>query len=209
MSLQLLSILVTIAIALAGFGVTYLNQLRLARRREYLDLVNLRLNEFYGPLYVSSNASAIAFDALRRKLGRDHVFADRSHPDEPALREWKIWLTEVLMPLNEFREDLILRKSYLIREREMPDCLLRFVAHAAAYKAVLKKWKDGDFSEVLSIIDFPAELDVYASRSYGELKREQMALIRGAPNKPLERAGEGASHRGRGPQSAGHSAPGR
>lgn len=183
MSLQLLSILVTIVLALIGLAVTYANQVKLARRKEYLDLVNLRLNEFYGPLYVSSTASEIAFDALRRKLGRNHVFANRAHPDETALREWKIWLTEVLMPLNDFREDLILRKSYLIREQEMPDCLLQFVAHNAAYKALLRKWKDDDFSEFLSIIDYPIELNAYATRSYDELKREQMTLIRHRHNR--------------------------
>ena len=194
MSLQLLSILVTIALALTGLVVTYIVQLRLARRKEYLDLVNLRLNEFYGPLYVSSKASAIAFDALCHKLGRDYVFEVRSRPNESEMREWKIWLPEVLMPLNDFREDLILRKSYLIREREIPDCLLQFVAHTAAYKAVLKKWQDDDFSEFLSIIDFPDELNAYAARSYDELKREQMALIRHRvvkqPKIPLPRSTE-------------------
>src|SRR6185295_15457228 len=164
MSLQLLSILVTIALALIGLMVTYIIQLRLARRKEYLDLVNLRLNEFYGPLYVSSEASVIAFDALRLKLGRDYVFLNRSRPDEREFSEWKIWLPQVLMPLNDFREDLILRKSYLVREKKMPDCLLQFVAHNAAYKAVLQKWTEGDFSEFLSVIDFPTELNDYAAR---------------------------------------------
>jgi len=177
MNIPLLSILVTIALSLAGLVTTYLNQLRLTRRKEYLDLVNLRLNEFYGPLYVSCQAGAIAIDALRHKLGQSSVFKNRASPSETELHEWRIWLTEVLMPLNDFREDLILRKSYLVLEREMPDCLLRFVAHNAAYKAVLKKWKEGNFSETLSIIDFPGELDAYATRSYAQLELEQMALI--------------------------------
>jgi hypothetical protein len=74
-------------------------------------------------------------------------------------------------------EDLILRKAHLIRESEMPECLVRFVAHNAAYKAVLKKWANSDFSEYLSIIDFPNEIEDYASRSYQELKAEQVRLI--------------------------------
>jgi len=87
-------------------------------------------------------------------------------------------MTEVLMPLNEMKEQLILRNAYLIREAEIPECLLMFVAHSSAYKAVLKRWSDGDYSEHLSIIEFPEDLDFYASTSYQELKAEQLRLLR-------------------------------
>jgi hypothetical protein len=171
------STVVTIALGFIGLAGTYLYNLRLARRKDRLELINLQLNQFYGPLYVSTVVGAIAFDALRRKLRRELIFANRFQPDPEGLREWKIWLPNVFLPLNEFRGDLILTNSHLIREQDMPECLLAFVAHAAAYKAVLKKWEEGDFSEFLSIIDFPADLEKYATRSYQELKREQLQLL--------------------------------
>ena len=42
----------------------------LARRRDKLDLVNKRLNEFYGPLYVASEAGNIAYRSLLNRQGK-------------------------------------------------------------------------------------------------------------------------------------------
>ncbi|MGR8930421.1 MAG: hypothetical protein ACU836_07250 [Gammaproteobacteria bacterium] len=81
------------------------------------------------------------------------------------------------MPLNRVQEELILGNAHLIREPEMPEALLRFVSHVAAYKAVLAKWEELDFSEHLSIIDYPSEVIQYATESYTQLKHEQLALI--------------------------------
>jgi hypothetical protein len=45
------------------------------------------------------------------------------------------------------------------------------------YKAVLRKWADGDFSERRSTIGWPPEFDVYVRDSYAALKAEQMRLM--------------------------------
>ncbi len=105
--------------------------------------------------------------------------------DDERYKEWRIWLVNVLMPLNDYREKIILEKAHLIREEETPICLLRFVAHVAAYKAVIKKWNQGDFSEHLSIIDFPDDMYSYVKESYRELKHEQMSLIGKKSNKKV------------------------
>lgn len=81
------------------------------------------------------------------------------------------------MPLNESLEKLILENAYLIREEEMPDCLLKFVTHVSAYKANLGKWDMGDLSEHFTALDFPVEIDIYATEAYRELKAEQLRLI--------------------------------
>lgn len=44
----------TIILAFAGYLVTFMSTRMLARRQDKLRLVNMRLNEFYGPLYVAS-----------------------------------------------------------------------------------------------------------------------------------------------------------
>jgi hypothetical protein len=123
---------------------------------------------------------SIAIGALAGRLGEDGApFGERLRNDPAALAEWKIWLPKVFMPLNEYREDLILRRSHLIREAEMPDCLLQFAAHTAGYKAVLTKWDCQDFSELFSLVPFPDAIYQYATRSYLELKAEQLSLIGG------------------------------
>jgi hypothetical protein len=42
---------------LGGYLITSVSTHMLALRRDKLDLVNKRLNEFYGPLYVASEAA--------------------------------------------------------------------------------------------------------------------------------------------------------
>lgn len=176
--LPTISILVTVILASAGWLVTHRTNHNLARRKEKLELINKRLDDFYGPLYVSTKAGGIAYSALLKKLGRtDDIFAEGRKPTEQELSEWFIWMKNVFMPLNVIRERLIVDNAYLIREPEMPQCLLDFVTHVVGYCAILAKWEKGDLSEHYSIIEFPPELDEYAARSYSELKKEQARLI--------------------------------
>lgn len=177
MSKEALAIVVTIGLAFAGYAATYLNARTLARRREALDLVNDQINEFYGPLFIVSTVGSIEYRALIQKMGRESD-GDLERPLSPdEFREWRIWMTEVFMPMNEWCEKLLLEHAYLVRERELPECIIRFFTHVAGYKAVLKKWADGDISEQFSIIDFPSDLREYAAEAYRALKDEQLRLV--------------------------------
>ena len=62
--------ILTICIAFAGYIITVLGARMLARHRDKLRLVNKRLNEFYGPLYVASEAGNIAYRSLLNKQGK-------------------------------------------------------------------------------------------------------------------------------------------
>jgi hypothetical protein len=178
MNTEVVSIIVTVVLAFVGYIATYANNLRTARIKERLNLVNKRIDDFYGPLYVGSRVGYIAWRTLLDKYQREGLFFDEGKPpSEEQLREWQIWVENVFMPLNELREKLILENAYLIREEEMPDCLLRFVTHVSSYKAMIKKWSTGDFSEYIPLIEFPAEMTEYAAKSYQELKTEQLKLI--------------------------------
>ena len=179
MNLTYLSLLITVLLAFGGYLATYLNNLALARRRERLELVSKQLNEFYGPLYLSSKASGIAYQAFKKKLGlvAKEGFTPTASGDTPTMQEWRLWVVEVLMPMNVAQETIILRSAHLIREREVPECLLNFVAHIAAWKAVLKKWESGEYSEQFSVVPYPAEVAEYAAIAYRELKTEQLQLI--------------------------------
>lgn len=88
------------------------------------------------------------------------------------------------MPLNLISEKVILEKAYLIREQEMPECLLQFVAHISSFKRILKKWEQEDFSEHTALITFPTAMHDYVACSYRELKSEQLALINRLQRKP-------------------------
>ena len=167
--------ILTVLLAFVGYLVTFLSARMLARRRDKLELVNRRLNEFYGPLYVASQAGNIAYRSLLKRQGKEV-----SEPILDAeLKEWMLWMTTIFMPLNDVREKIILEKASLIIEERMPQCLLDFVTHVVGYKAVLSKWAEGDYSERRSTIGWPPEFDGYVQRSYAALKAEQTRLMHG------------------------------
>lgn len=165
--------ILTILVAFTGYALTFLSAHMLARRRDKLELVNKRLNEFYGPLYVASQAGNIAYRSLLNKQGKT-----QSEPiTDEDLKDWVLWMRTIFIPLNEIREKIIIEKAHLIVEEHMPECLLDFVTHVVGYKAVLSKWAEGDYSERRSTIGWPPEFDVYVKNSYAALKAEQMRLM--------------------------------
>jgi hypothetical protein len=168
--------ILTVILALSGYFITSLSAHMLARRRDKLDLVNKRINEFYGPLYVASEAGDIAYRSLLKRQGKE-----KSEPIlDSEMNEWILWMTTIFMPLNDVREKVIIEKAHLIIEERMPQCLLDFVTHVVGYKAVLAKWANGDHEERRSTIGWPPEFDLYVKRSYAALKAEQTRLMHSA-----------------------------
>jgi len=163
----------TILLAFIGYLATAWSARMLARRKDKLELVNRRLDEFYGPLYVASQAGNIAYRSLLKKQGKTQSFPIL----DSEMKEWMLWMTTIFMPLNDVREKIIIEKAYLIVEEQMPRCLLDFVNHVVGYKAVLSKWAEGDYSERRSTIGWPPEFDLYVERSYTALKAEQTRLL--------------------------------
>ncbi|HLY41674.1 MAG TPA: hypothetical protein VKR52_10685 [Terracidiphilus sp.] len=168
--------ILTVILALGGYLITSLSARMLARRQDKLSLVNKRLNEFYGPLYVASEAGNIAYRALLRKQGKTQCHPIR----DEDMKEWMLWMTTIFMPLNDIRERVIIEKAHLIVEEQMPQCLLDFVTHVVGYKAVLAKWGEGEYTERRSMIGWPPEFDVYVKNSYAALKAEQTRLMHSA-----------------------------
>ena len=174
-SLQNAAVL-TVVLAFVGYLVTYIFTHMMARRADRLRLVNQRLNEFYGPLYVATVAGNIAYKTLLNKQGKDQCHPIR----DEDLKEWTLWMTTIFMPLNDVREKIIIENAHLIVEEQMPQCLLDFVTHVVGYKALLTKWSEGDYTERRSMIGWPPEFDLYVERSYQALKAEQMRLLHSA-----------------------------
>ena len=178
MSWESISVVITVILAFIGYFITYYNNLVITRRKERLALINMRINEFYGPLYVCIKTNTRSYATLLKKMNRSSVFEDeKGFPNDEELKEWRVWVKAVFFPKNEYIELLIMEKAYLIQESQMPDCLLQFVTHVSAYRAVIHKWAQNDFTEDHSVIDFPKDLEKYASNSYTELKKQQLELI--------------------------------
>jgi|SRR4051812_14117028 hypothetical protein len=108
-------------------------------------------------------------------------FGEGEPPNEEELNTWRLWMTTVFMPINHRMYELILSKSNLLIKLQIPESLLLLSAHVAAYQAVLERWKNKDYSEHTSLIEYPNEklLD-YARSSFQALKAEQAELLRKA-----------------------------
>ncbi len=190
----------TIVLAFAGYLVTFMFTRMMARRADLLRMVNERLNEFYGPLYVASQAGNIAYRSLLQKQGKTQSFPIL----DSELAEWVLWMKTIFMPLNDIREKIIIEKAHLIVEEQMPRCLLDFVTHVVGYKAVLAKWAEGDYTERRSTIGWPPEFDIYVERSYQALKAEQTRLMHNMAWRAWRRC---FPRRSREPRAATRSAP--
>lgn len=167
------ALVVTIVLAFIGYIVKYYFDKLSYRREKNLELINQRLNLFYGPLYFET----IAGRTIKEKLDEKFGTKDGAVFDEKYNVEWRLFVNEVLMPLNLMREKTILENSYLIIENEPPDCLKEFIIHVSTFKAVVAKWKQGDYSENFAMILFPSKLEEYIVSSYLKLKKEQSKLI--------------------------------
>lgn len=183
---SILPFVVTIGVALLGYVATYVNNLMMNRRKDRLDLVNRRINEFYGPLFIATESGEVAFRALWKKLRPQTALPDDRPPlgtelaemTDAEFVEWRVWCEAVFGPMNDFREKLIHENAYLIEEEDPPECLLQFVTHASAFKVLLQKWKAGDFSErVTTDFPFPETLAGYSRDTYVRLKKEQLELL--------------------------------
>jgi hypothetical protein len=184
MSAEVATIVVGVLIAFIGYGVKYVNDLRLAQRKDRLDRVNRQLSELYGPLFALNAAGTRLWTEFMRLPGRrSHVWLFEEADDKG--KAWRLWMTTVFMPLNVEMRNAVVDHADLLRDTDMPTCLLDLFAHVAGYETVLERWRTGDFDprdarDNTSVIDFPAEkLASYIDTAYFDLKREQSELMRG------------------------------
>jgi hypothetical protein len=183
----LVTLSVTVLIAVAGYLATYLNTLRLARRKDRLDRVSKQLSEFYGPLLALERASGRSWMEFMQRYRPDaRYFWDRDDPPtEEQAEAFRLWMRHVFMPLNVRMVDVVTNKADLLDEPEVPECLLELCAHVATYQAILKRWEDEDFSEKVPDIPFPGlELAEYAEATFKRLKAEQNRLLGVAGPRP-------------------------
>lgn len=171
-----LTVSATILVAVSGYFFTYFNSRRLERRKDRLQRVNEQLQEFHGPLYSLSQTSMMAWDAFRET--HPNLFNGDSDSSAEDYETWRLWVSEVFMPLNLRMQEVIIQRSDLLDDAELPRCLLQLSAHVSAYTAILKRWKSSDFSRQGSPVHFPREeLEQYTTSAYLRLKGEQDRLL--------------------------------
>ncbi len=187
----MIAIFVPLFIAFSGFIAKYINDLRIAQRKDNLERVNQQLRDLYGPLFSLIKASTITWEAFREKYcTRDDFQVDINVLKVGGLRRgispqseetqsiWRHWMQNVFMPLNIQMVQLIIDHSDLLEEEEMPECLQLLSAHVYGYKGIQAAWQNKDYSEHMSLTSFPImELLPYIESSYSNLKARQARLL--------------------------------
>jgi len=176
---------VTIVVALLGYLAKYLNDLRLAQRKERLEHVEKQLRDLYGPLYALCTALEKAYASFRSfyRPGIPYWDPPESQPSRVTTAEevaaFHLWVKEVFMPLNRQLVRAVVDHSELLEEPEIPQCLLDLLAHVSAYEGIMKEWELDNYSHHTPLVRYPGkELVPYATRHYLRLKKLQASLQR-------------------------------
>jgi hypothetical protein len=179
--------IVAVILAFSGYLFTYFNNLRLSQRAEKLERVNKQLGEFYGPLFALAHTSKTAWDAFRKNHRPGMDFWDRKDPVSDEDRQaWQLWIKTVFLPVTSRMYELVVTKSDLLIEPEMPPCLIQLCAHVTGYQPTIRKWEEVENSWLkfeerkwyTSYVSYPADTILEYSRdSFQFLKAEQERLL--------------------------------
>jgi len=183
MWIEIAKLAVPVGIAVLGYLAKYLNDLRLAQRKDHLERIDRQLRELYGPLLSLASAAHMAYWEGFRKLHRPDMPMWDPPQDDPTklptaeeVTAFHLWSRAVFMPLNRQMVDCVIQHADLLEEETMPDCLLSLLAHVAAYEGIIKEWDAGNERHHTPRIRFPDGIREYAARHFIELKREQVRL---------------------------------
>ncbi len=179
MDIKDIGVFIGAGVAVLGWVVARYQTIQLTKRKEQLELVNKRLDDFYGPLYVATRAGQAAYESVLAYLGISEgiIFGGTRPLSEEELKEWHHWMKHVLIPLNNVIEKTILENAYLIIEEKMPSPLIEYMNHISTTRAIFAHWDTGDYTLRYLPIKYPIELDEYIAISYSELKKDQLRLI--------------------------------
>ena len=175
-----LTIIIPVILAFAGYGFTYFNDRRLEKRKNRLDRINLQLDDFYGPLLAIVESNQTAWDNFIAKYnGNRHFYKKDQNPTTEQVAEFHNWMNTVFMPNNEKLYEVIINKTSLLDEDEIPGVLLDLLAHILEFRIALKDRKD-EYAEVAETnCKYPGEdLLEYCEKKFRELKTEQNKLIK-------------------------------
>jgi len=168
-----ISLAVTILLAITSYLFKYFYELNVQRHSNNLKLINERLENFYGPLYILSMIGKTSFETYNKVLRKEYEHLQLPLSEQEKL-EWIIWVEEVFHKNNLEIEKIIINKAYLIIEESVPQCLIDFVTHISYNKVLLKKWNNNNFEQLHCLIDFPIDFNEYVYNSYKRLKSEQL-----------------------------------
>lgn len=172
----------SIIIAATGWVFTYLHKWHFDNKANKLDRVNKQLRNLYCPLYALLMASHSTWEEFWKKHrpahGGSSYFGSNANVTDQEKKVWRNWMINVFEPLNSEAEDIIFKNIDLLESDEIPPAFIDALAHIAAYKTVLADWSNSDFSNHVSVNNWPSrELLSIVKPEYEKLRALQRELM--------------------------------
>ncbi len=186
--LAYLTILIPLVLAIIGYffnkrleGKKNDRERRNRQLAEQLIRVNKQLDEFYGPLLAVVQANQKAWDSFTKKHdGNPHFYRKKHNPTPEQVAEFHTWMKTVFLPNNMTLHDIIVNKTSLMMEDEIPGVLLGLLAHIAEFKIIFARRKDEheEVAETGNKYEGEALLK-YCEEKFRALKIKQSELLEG------------------------------
>jgi len=174
-----------IIVALVTFILTSWTNRRQGALQAQLTRVNLQLANLYGPLLALTRSNSEVWSTFfERHRVSPADFLNETPVGDAQRRLWIEWMQTVFMPSNRKIVQLIENRTDLLEDDSMPEVLMKFYAHAAGFEVTLKRWQDGDYSLLTSVINHPGSaMSEYAVQSFALLKIRQRELLEATSRK--------------------------
>lgn len=179
-----LTALSIVASAAVGFTVLYFQnraKLQLAVRQDRLIRVSQQLRYLYGPLYTKLQLEQDLFQAFKNEhsIGTGFWQNAGDNPTKEQGEAWREWMKKRFMPINESMLNLVIDRTDLLEDSELPECFRLLQRHVVGYEILATRWAQEDYSQHLPDQLFPRqELHSYAEQNFERLKQVQSDLLR-------------------------------
>jgi len=195
-----LPVLASPLIAVLGFFVKSIAEARAHQRQMQLERVQLQIQEFYGPISALSHRGKAAFNSMLDVYARrvkDRITADDDSVDtkvrflrelasmqdrpgddprnNPAVKLWVHFVTEIAYPVNSRIVQLLTDKSHL-HDGPLPNDYLDLFGLVAERELVIAQWKEGYYGQLLFEWLYPSEFDSMIEERLQALQEMQVLL---------------------------------
>lgn len=156
-----------------------------ARRNAQRDEARLRfleaqLRDLYGPLYAITKANEMVYQKFREhNPDVIHEIVSTGSATGEAAETWRRWNANVFQPANLRMRDIIERNAHLFTSAQMPDHVVKFLAHVENYQAVIQEMEAGDRIFGDELIPYPENFAAHVESQYALVSRTHTDLVGG------------------------------
>jgi hypothetical protein len=163
--------------AVFGYFVSYFDGIR----KDRIAFTNEQIEKLYGPLHGLAEAN----DATWTQFVASGRAPDWNNPSKEEITSWRVWMQNVLQPMNVQIEQIMVANPRLILGDKFPSVFQEIIAHTEAYKALISTWKQDDIADINTYtsksantvaLAYPANLDRCVGPIFTALKKRQEAL---------------------------------